>query len=56
MWICFYFLLKSDYNRFKNDLLLLITTLLSLLRNHGCGLEHSKGLQGKTYQSTISII
>ena len=53
MWICFYFLLKSDYNRFKNDLLLLITTLLSLLRNHGCGLEHSKGLQGKTYQSTI---
>ena len=45
----FYFLVKSDYKHFKDDLLLFLLSafLLSLLSDHGSRLENSKGLQMK---------
>ena len=43
----FYFLVKSDYKHFNDDLLLFLLSafLLSLLSNHCSRLENSKGLQ-----------
>ena len=54
----FYFLVKSDYKHFNDDLLLLFlsTFLLSLLGNHGSRLENSKGLQMNQISKGKSIL
>ena len=54
----FYFLVKSDYKHFNDDLLLFLLSalFLSLLGNHGSRLENSKGLQMNQISKGTSIL
>ena len=54
----FYFLVKSDYKHFNDDLLLffLSALLLGLLSDHGSRLENSKGLQMNKISKGTSIL